>query len=125
MKKSPNYYLNLPYSFKIEWSDVDACYIATVAEIPECQSNGITPDEALNMIKDALKSHISCCLHFGDSIPEPVKIVDYKGKIHFRTTPQKHYMLDKQAKISGESINTIINTAIDHYLESVYNVDTL
>jgi len=41
-----------------------------------------------------------------------------KGKIHFRTTPQKHYMLDKQAKISGESINTIINTAIDRYFNS-------
>jgi len=118
MKKGLNYYMNLPYSFKIEWSDVDTCYIATVEEIPECQSNGNTPDEALYMIKDALKSHISCCLHFGDSIPEPVKIVDYKGKIHFRTTPQKHYMLDKQAKISGESINTIINTAIDRYFNS-------
>jgi len=118
MKKGLNYFLNLPYSFKIEWSDVDTCYIATVEEIPECQSNGNTPDEALYMIKDALKSHISSCLHFGDSIPEPVKIVDYKGKIHFRTTPQKHYMLDKQAKTSGESINTIINTAIDCYFNS-------
>ena len=115
MKKDFNYFSNLPYSFKIEWSDVDTCYIAAVEEIPECQSNGNTPDEALNMIKDALKSHISCSLHFGDPIPEPVKIVDYKGKIHFRTTPEKHYMLDKQAKISGESINTIINTAIDCY----------
>jgi predicted HicB family RNase H-like nuclease len=76
------------------------------------------PDEALSMIKDALMSHISCCLHFGDSIPEPVKVVDYKRRIHFRTTPQKHYMLDKQAKTSGESINTIINTAIDRYLHS-------
>jgi hypothetical protein len=37
MKKGLDYYLNLPYSFKIEWSDVDTCYIATVEEIPECQ----------------------------------------------------------------------------------------
>jgi len=118
MVKNIEYYSNLPYSFKIEWSDIDNCYIATVEEIPECQSNGNTPDEALCMIKDALKSHISCCLHFGDIIPEPVKIIDFKGKIHFRTTPQKHYMLDKKAKVSGESINAIINTAIDHYFNS-------
>jgi predicted RNase H-like HicB family nuclease len=120
MTKNLNYYARLPYSFKIEWSDLDTCYIATVEEIPECQSHGNAPDEALCMIKDALISHISCCLHFGDTIPEPVKIVDYKGKIHFRTTPQKHYMLDKQAKIAGESINAIINTAIDRY----FNINT-
>jgi predicted RNase H-like HicB family nuclease len=118
MTKDLTYYSHLPYSFKIEWSDIDACYIATVEEIPECQSHGNTPDEALYMIKDAFKSHVSSCLHFGDSIPEPVKIGDYKGNIHFRTTPQKHYMLDKQAKMAGESINTLINTAIDSYFNT-------
>jgi predicted RNase H-like HicB family nuclease len=118
MTKDLNYYSHLPYSFKIEWSDIDACYIATVEEIPECQSNGNTPDEALCMIKDALMSHDSSCLYCGDLIPEPVKIGDYKGNIHFRTTPQKHYMLDKHAKTAGESINTIINTAIDRYFNA-------
>jgi hypothetical protein len=66
MTKNLEYFLHLPYSFKIEWSDIDACYIAT------------------------------------------------KEKSIFAQLRKKHYMLDKQAKISGESINT----AIDHYFNS-------
>ena len=118
MNKDLDYYLNLNWSYRFEWSDIDNCYIASIDELKGCMSHGETIEEATAMIKDALKSYIGCAVHFGDPIPEPTKIVDFKGKIHFRTTPQKHYMLDKKSKTSGESINNIINDALDCYFKT-------
>jgi antitoxin HicB len=118
MNKDLNYYLNLPWSYRFEWSEVDNCYVASIDELKGCMSDGETIEEATAMIKDALKSYIDCSLHHGDQIPEPVKILDFKGKIHFRTTPQKHYMLDKKAKACGDSMNDVINAAIDYYLDN-------
>jgi antitoxin HicB len=116
--KDLEYYLNLPWSYRFEWSEVDNAYIASIEELKGCMSHGDTIEEATAMIKDALMSYIDCHLHFGDFIPEPAKIVDFKGKIHFRTTPKKHFMLDRSSKVSGKSINKIIDEALDCYFEN-------
>lgn len=118
MTKNLEYYLNLPWSYRFEWSEVDNAYIASIDELKGCSTHGDTIEEASAMIKDALKSYIDCSLSFGDFIPEPVSVVDFKGKIHFRTTPKKHYMLDRSSKMSGKSINKIIEEALDCYFKN-------
>lgn len=116
-KKNLEYYLNLPWSYRFEWSDEDECYIASIAELKGCMSHGDTISEATEMIQDALKSYISCSLHYGDEISEPLKPVDFKGKIPYRTTPYKHYRIAKRAKAMGMSINALIDEAVDAKLK--------
>ena len=116
-KKNLEYYLNLPWSYRFEWSDEDKCYIASIGELKGCMSNGNDITEATAMIKDALKSYIICSLQYNDEIPEPLKPSDYKGKIPYRTTSDKHYRLAKRAKSMGVSINSLIDEAVEAKLK--------
>ena len=119
MNKDLNYYLNLPWSYRFEWSDEDNSYIASIAELKGCVSDGETIEKATEMIKDALISYIECSLEYGDEIPEPLKAIDYKGKIPYRTTPEKHYKIAKRAKSLGVSINSFIDEAVEQKLKEI------
>lgn len=113
MNKDLNYYLDLPWTYRFEWSDRDKCYIASVAEINGCKTHGETIEEAALMIKDALTCWIETFLENGDAVPEPPKPEEYKGRVTYRTTPERHYKLAKKAAITGKSISKIIDEAID------------
>ena len=117
-KKDLEYYLGLNWTYRFEWSDEDKGYVASVAELNGCMSFGETIEEATAMIKDALVSYISACLEAEfDTIPEPIKPVDFKGKIQYRTTSDRHYRLAKRAKSLGISINTLIDNAVEEKLK--------
>ncbi|MEI8128611.1 MAG: toxin-antitoxin system HicB family antitoxin [bacterium] len=117
MKKDLNYYLNLNWTYRFEWSNIDNCYVASIAELKGCMSEGKTIEEATMMIKDALLSYIDCKLSFNDEIPEPIKPVDYTGKFVVRTDPENHYKLVQKAKVQGKSLNKIVNEAIEDKLK--------
>lgn len=117
MNKNLEYYLNLPWSFIIKWSDEDQCYVASIAELEGCMSHGDTLEEATFMIKDALDSYITCCLNHGDPIPEPLRASDFKGNISYRTTPEKHFKLVKKAQKKGKSLNKFIDEILDEKLK--------
>lgn len=108
-----NYYLNLPWTYRIEWSNEDNCYIISIAELPGCSSDGETIEEAVNMVKGALKSHLSAMINHGDNITEPPKPEDYKGRITLRTSPEKHYKLVRKAAAQGKSLNKLLDEIID------------
>ncbi|MCD7740190.1 MAG: type II toxin-antitoxin system HicB family antitoxin [Candidatus Gastranaerophilales bacterium] len=118
MNKDLNYYLNLPWTYHIEWSNEDSCYVISIAELKGCKTEGGTLEEAVQMIADALHSHLSGCIEAGIEIPEPLKPVDYKGKIPYRTTSENHYKIAKRAKSLGISINAFIDGAVKEKLES-------
>ncbi len=116
-QKNLEYYLNLPWSYRFEWSNEDDCYIASISELKGCMSYGDTIVEATEMIQDALKSYITNSLQFNDEIPEPLKPINFKGKIPYRTTPDKHYKLAKRANSLGISINALIDEAVSEKLK--------
>ncbi len=59
------------YETIIYWSDEDKVYIADVPELPGCMAHGVSPDEALSNVKDAIQLWIDTATEFGDPIPEP------------------------------------------------------
>jgi len=115
--KDLNYYLNLPWTFSFEWSNEDKCYVASVAELKGCLSDGETIEEATNMIKEALECHIESMLKSDCDIPEPFKPIDFKGVITYRTTPETHYKLAQRAGITNKSINYLIDEAVNEKLK--------
>jgi len=116
MNKNLEYYLNLPWSYVIQWSDEDDCYVASIGELKGCMSHGDTLEEATFMIKDALNCHLKAMLKYNDPIPEPLKSIDFKGNIAYRTTPEKHYKLVKRAQKTGKSLNKFIDEVLDEKL---------
>ena len=116
-KKNLNYYLNLPYTYIIEWSDVDSCFLGSIVELERNMTCGQTREEVLANLKDALVSYITTSLDNKMEIPEPLKIDDFKGSITYRTSKERHYRLAKQAKLFGKSINAFIDEAIGKKLK--------
>jgi antitoxin HicB len=118
MVKGLEYYLNLPWSYSIEKrTDDGVYYFARVNEL-NCFSDGESPEEAMKIIGEALRSHLEAALESGIEIPEPVKPEDYKGQIAYRTKPEKHYKIAKEAQRRKISINKLIDEAVDSILSA-------
>jgi len=116
-KKNLDYYAKLPYTYVIEWSDADNCFLGSITELEHNMTCGQTREEVLKNLKEALVSYITTSLDNNMEIPEPLKIGNFKGCITYRTSRERHYMLAKQAKLFGKSINTFIDEAIGEKLK--------
>jgi len=121
-KKDLNYYLNLPYTYIIEWSDIDGCFLGSIVELERNMTCGQTREEVLSNLKEALLSYVTTSFENNMEIPEPLKIDDFKGIITYRTSKERHYSLAKQAKLYGKSINAFIDEAIGDKLKEVAKV---
>ena len=115
-KKNVNYYMNLPYTYLIEWSDIDECFLGSIVELERNMTCGQTREEVLANLKEALVSYVTTSLENNMEIPEPLKIKDFKGNITYRTSKERHYRLAKQAKLYGKSINAFIDETIGEKL---------
>jgi predicted RNase H-like HicB family nuclease len=118
-EKNLDYYLNLPYTYIIEWSDVDGCFLGSIVELERNMTCGQTREEVLANLKEALASYVATSFDNNMEIPEPLKIDDFKGNITYRTSKERHYKLAKQAKLYGKSINAFIDEAINEKLKQV------
>ena len=116
-KKNLNYYMGLPYTFIIEWSDVDECFLGSIVELERNMTCGQTRDETFNNLKEALVSYVRTSLDNNMQIPEPLKIGDFKGSITYRTSKERHYRLARQAKLTGKSLNAFIDDVIGEKLK--------
>ena len=116
-KKNLDYYINLPYTFIIDWSDVDGCFLGSIVELERNMTCGQSREEVLSNLKEALVSYVTTSLDNNMEIPEPFKIKDFRGNITYRTSQERHYRLAKQAKLYGKSINTFIDEAIGEKLK--------
>ena len=52
--------------------DEDGAFIATVPALPGCHTAGDTEEEALELIKDAIRLHIEARLAAGEPIPRDI-----------------------------------------------------
>jgi len=116
-KKNLNYYQNLPYTFIIDWSEADSCFLGSITELERNMTCGQTREEVLSNLKEALVSYVTTSLENNMEIPEPLNIKDFKGNITYRTSKERHYRLAKQAKLYGKSINAFIDEAIAEKLK--------
>jgi len=65
--------MNLPYKIEITplSKEDGGGYLAALPLLNGCQSDGHTPDEAINNLEEAQKAWITSALKHGDSIPVP------------------------------------------------------
>ena len=63
-------FLGLPYTIVLV-PEPEAGWFVSVRELPGCMSVGDTPDEALEMIQDAMRAWIEVTLEDGEMVPGP------------------------------------------------------
>ena len=113
--KDINYYLNLPWSYTVETTKEtgELLYIVHVNELPGIATDAPSLQEAMELIKEAMKGAFKLYLKQGDEIPEPANPEKFKGNIAYRTSSTRHYKLFKEAQKRNQSLSQYIDQCID------------
>lgn len=111
MEKNIEYYLGLPYTRELI-PEASGIWFVSIKELPNCMSQGNTPEEALRNINDAMYGWIKVELEDGEPIPEPRDEEEYSGKFNTRVPKSLHRKLVETADREGVSLNQWINTAL-------------
>lgn len=118
-KKDINYYLNLNWSYTIEQEIYRGkhLYIIRVNELPGVCTDAETIEEGMENIQEAIRAAIKLYIKHKEPVPEPIKKENFKGKIAYRTSQERHYSIAKTAKEMHKSISKTIDELIDAGLE--------
>lgn len=117
--KDITYYLNLPWTYTVETTREtgELLYIVHVNELPGIATDAPSLQEAMELIKEAMKGAFKLYLKHGDEIPEPVNPDKFKGNIAYRTSSVRHYKLFKEAQKHNQSLSQFIDQCIDVVLK--------
>lgn len=95
-------------------------YLAYFPDVPGCQADGKTPEEAIVQAEDALDSWLTTAKEFGDSIPQPKS--SFSGQWRTRVPKSLHGDLVRRAKYEGVSLNmlvaAILSDSMGHFHEN-------
>jgi antitoxin HicB len=108
-------YMRAPYHITMirdETEDGTIGWVVWVEELPGCISQGETPEEATQMIREAMELWLETSIEDGDPIPEPRPIEDYSGRFLVRLPASLHAMLDKGARREGVSMNQYVSALL-------------
>ena len=112
-----NYYMNLPYTKLLQWSDEDGVVVATIEEIDGCIAHGADDAEAATNLGGALEAWIEHALANGQSIPEPEPHQSLpSGKLVARLPRHLHGKLARYAKRDGCSLNSELIEAVSEFI---------
>jgi antitoxin HicB len=111
MDKTLDFYLGLPYTRELT-PEPEGGWFIRIKELPGCMSQGDSPEEALQMIDDAMRCWLEVSLEDGDPIPEPRPAEEYSGKFVVRVPKSLHRQLVEEAERDGVSLNQFVNVAL-------------
>ena len=111
MEKTLEDYLGLAYTRELI-PEPEGGWFVRIKELPGCMSQGETPEEAMNMINDAMAGWIESALAHGTPIPEPRDHADYSGKFVVRVPKSMHRRLTAAAEMDNVSLNQWILAAL-------------
>jgi len=98
------------YYAKIEYSDEDSCFFGTIIDISDSISfEGQNVEELKTAFNEAVEDYLDMCERIGKA-PEK----SYKGSFNVRIDPELHKKAVLLAASKGVSLNSVIETAIEH-----------
>jgi antitoxin HicB len=112
-------YLALPYRVALtpdRDEDGRVGWVAEIPDLPGCISQGDTPDDTVERVRDAMVGWISVALEDGREIPLPrdenTDDRAYSGRFLVRLPASLHAELARQAEREGVSLNQLVATAL-------------
>ncbi|MCI1674584.1 MAG: type II toxin-antitoxin system HicB family antitoxin [Bifidobacterium tibiigranuli] len=93
------------YTYRIQWSDEDGEYAATVLEFPGLSWLASNELEALQGLHMVVEEAVKDLQEDGERVPTPINDKHYSGKFMLRITPEEHRRLALAAAEQHVSIN--------------------
>jgi len=93
------------YSIKIFPHDKDGDFIACIEEAPSISAFGDTPEEALKELKLVFGGWLEIQEEDGDSMPEPLKLQKFTGKMMLSIPISLHQDLTQRAIMNNVSLD--------------------
>jgi predicted RNase H-like HicB family nuclease len=87
-------------------------YLASAVELAGCVATGETQAEALEELRDAIRSWVRTAREFGDEVPLPSSKHAYSGKFVVRVPASLHRSLALRASVEGVSLNHLVSTLL-------------
>ena len=75
-------------TYAVVFEQVPSNYSAYAPDVPGCVGTGVTWDETLAMIREALTFHIEALIEDGDPVPEPTMSIDDAIAYHSEPIPE-------------------------------------
>jgi antitoxin HicB len=104
-----------PYRMIVQGEPVEG-YLARVPELPGCVTAGETPQEAMELLREAMQAWLESALLDGLPVPDPAPMEPldgaerYSGNLRVRMPKSLHRRLVERARIDGVSLNQLILT---------------
>ncbi len=106
MKKTIEYYMNLPYRLEIIPDIEEGGYTACYPELKGCLTCAEALDDIITMANDAKEAWLTAALEEKIDIPEPDRdLSKYSGQFKLRMPKSLHRSLALGAKKEGISMN--------------------
>lgn len=87
-------------------------WTATVEELPGCEAQGLTPEEAAGAARSAVERWLSEANAAGRDIPPPGAAASHSGKLLVRMPRSLHAELTRASEREGTSLNAYIVAAL-------------
>ncbi len=117
-KKEIQKYVDLPWSYTVEQED--GYFIVYVNELPGICTDSKTINGAMKDIKDAITAAVELYLDQGKEIPIPINKAQFKGKIAYRTSAERHYIIAKIAQQKHKSLSKILDMLVDEWINHTH-----
>ena len=117
--KKINEYLDLPWTYTVEQSRDEnnkKIYVVRVNELPGICTDASSVDEAMELIKEPIAVAIEFYMENNQEVPEPIKVVDFKGNIAYRTSSRRHFLISKEAQKREQSLSQVLDSFVDSIL---------
>ncbi|HSL03678.1 MAG TPA: type II toxin-antitoxin system HicB family antitoxin [Nitrospiraceae bacterium] len=112
MKKSSVAY---PFEVRPLSKEEGGGYSMDFPDLPDCWSDGATPEDAIENGRDALQSWLAVAQEFGDGNPRPFSAVS--GRFVQSVPRSLHARLIACAKAEGVSLNTLVVSLVSQGIE--------
>ena len=96
------------YTYREEWSAEDNAYIARCLEFPSLATHGPNPEAALLELRALVADIVEEMRSNKESVPEPLGIRPYSGKLVLRLPKNVHRDIAIRAAEEGVSINQFL-----------------
>jgi len=94
-----------PFTVRKLTADDGGGYLVEYPDVPLCQSDGDSIQEAITNGRDALEGSLKCYSADGKPLPKPSSGQAYSGTFRVRMSKTKHAQIAARAKEEGVSLN--------------------
>jgi RNA polymerase sigma-B factor len=108
----PERLLDLPYHISVVVADDGRSWKAHVDELPGCEGQGESPEEAVRSVRGAMKEWTADALANQRPIPEPRPESSHSGRLLLRMPQSLHRELARAAEAQQTSLNQFIASSL-------------